>query len=72
MMRLEKRRESVTVMKMAQPDKKEIPPWHAYGPEKEAWKAAGNYYTAEDLKRMAEDFRSLTISSADEPIYDAN
>ena len=35
--------------------------WPAYGPEKEAWKKAGNYFTAEELARMAEDFKDLKI-----------
>jgi hypothetical protein len=46
--------------------------WPAYGPEKDAWKKAGNYFTAEELARMAEDFKDLTITIPPETIYDAN
>ena len=44
----------------------------AYGPEKEAWKAAGNYFTAEELKRMEKDFADLKIKVASDPIYAAD
>lgn len=50
----------------------EIPIWKAYGPSKETWKRQGNYFTPEDLVRMAEDFRDLTITQAPEKVYDAN
>jgi hypothetical protein len=46
--------------------------WPAYGPEKDKWKAAGNYFTAEELRRMAEDFKDLTITTPEDEIYDAN
>ena len=55
------------------PNKKEIDPaWLAYGPEKEAWKAAGNYFTAEELKRLEEDTREVSISFCPEKIWCAD
>lgn len=27
-------------------------PWSAYGPDKQAWKEKGNYYTPEELAEM--------------------
>jgi hypothetical protein len=44
----------------------------AYGPEKEAWKAAGNYFSAEELKRMEEEFSDLTIKTIPPTIYAAD
>ena len=44
----------------------------AFGPEKEAWKAAGNYFTAEELRRMEKDFADLRIEDAPDPIYAAD
>jgi hypothetical protein len=44
----------------------------AYGPEKEAWKAApGNCFTAEELARMADDFKDLKITQIPKRIYAA-
>lgn len=48
------------------------PIWAAYGPAKEAWKREGNYFTPEELARMAEEFRDLTIEPCPDVIYDAN
>ncbi|MGZ8901100.1 MAG: hypothetical protein ACXW3Z_13485 [Limisphaerales bacterium] len=46
--------------------------WRAYGPEKDAWKKAGNYYTAEQLDAMEKEFSDLTIQPVPRKIYDAN
>jgi len=55
------------------PNKKEIDSaWLAYGPEKEAWKASGNYFTAEELKRLEEDTREVSISFCPEKIWCAD
>ena len=43
--------------------------WCAYGPEKEAWKKHGNYFTAEELKKMQEDFRDLVIRPVARKVY---
>jgi hypothetical protein len=50
------------------------PPWQAYGPAKEKWKAEGNYYTAEELAKMQKDFleAGLVIKPRRRKIYDAN
>ena len=46
--------------------------WRAYGPEKEAWKKAGNYFTPEQLSAMEKDLSDLTIQPIPRKIYDAN
>jgi hypothetical protein len=46
--------------------------WPAYGPEKEQWKAAGNYFSAEELRRMADDFKDLKIKRRRRKVYNAN
>ena len=56
---------------MNEPPKINPADWPAYGPEKDQWKAAGNYFTAEELRRMAEDFKDLTITRRRKKIYDA-
>lgn len=35
--------------------------WLAYGPAKDEWKKAGNYYSVEELQRLAESLRDLRI-----------
>jgi len=55
-----------------EPQKIKPADWPAYGPEKDQWKAAGNYFTSEELRLMAEDFKDLTISPPPEKIYDAD
>jgi hypothetical protein len=53
----------------SKPNKSEIDPaWLAYGPEKEAWKAAGNYFTAEELKRLEKESREVAITFCPEKI----
>ena len=41
----------------------------AFGPEKEAWKEAGNYLTAEELKRTERDFADLGIKRRTKRVY---
>lgn len=59
-------------MDQSNPTQPETPIWQAYGPAKEKWKADGNYYSAEELARMAEDFKDLVIKPRAKKIYDAN
>lgn len=57
----------------SQPNKNEIDPeWLAYGSEKEAWKARGNYFTAEELKRLEEESREVSITFCPEKIWRAD
>jgi hypothetical protein len=46
--------------------------WHAYGPQKEAWKKAGNYFTAEELEKMEAELSDLTIQPIRRKIYDTD
>jgi hypothetical protein len=41
----------------------------AFGPEKEAWKAEGRFYSAAELKQMAEEFKDLKIEPPRRRIY---
>lgn len=46
--------------------------WRAYGPEKDAWKKAGNYYSAEQLDAMEREFLDLTIQPVPKKVYAAD
>ena len=46
--------------------------WRAYGPQKEAWKKAGNYFTAEELERMEAELSDLTIQPIPRKVYEAD
>jgi hypothetical protein len=46
---------------------KENNPWLAYGPEKLAWKADGNYYSAEELAKLERSFEDLEITFCPPP-----
>ena len=46
--------------------------WHAYSPQKQAWKKAGNYFTAEELKGMEAELSDLAIRPIPRKVYDAN
>ena len=37
--------------------------WLAYGPEKQEWKEAGNYYSAEELRRLEASLGDLEITA---------
>jgi len=43
--------------------------WPAYGPEKEAWKKAGNCYTADELRQMAIDLKDFAFSPRTRRVY---
>ena len=46
--------------------------WRAYGPQKEAWKKAGNYFTAGELERMEAELSDLKIEVVPRKVYDAD
>jgi hypothetical protein len=48
------------------------PIWKAFGPAKQKWKEAGNFYSHEELLQMQKDFADLTIQPIPRQIYDAN
>ena len=43
--------------------------WRAYGPEKEAWKKQGNYFMADELKRMEKELGELVIRPVRRKVY---
>ncbi len=52
---------------MQQPEKKHQKlddTWLAYGPEKQEWKEAGNYYSTDDLERLEKSLHDLKIRPA--------
>lgn len=50
-----------------------VPPeWLAFGPEKEAWKAAGNRFTAAELAQLDHDSVDFTLTPAPRPTFRAD
>lgn len=50
-----------------------VPPaWLAFGPEKEAWKQAGNRFTAAELAQLERDSVDFTLRPAPRPTLRAD
>ena len=45
----------------------EVPlPWRVFGPEKDAWKMEGNYFTADELRQLEVDASELRLTACPE------
>ena len=50
-----------------------VPPeWLAFGPAKEAWKAAGHRFTAAELAQLERDSVDFTLTPAPRPTFRAD
>lgn len=46
--------------------------WLAYAPDKQAWKANGNYYSPQELQALEKAFADLKIAPCPEPVLSAD